>query len=244
MKLHTSALLLAAVGTLPAATLSVTRSAELAENSTFNIDDYGALDWAIWKNSGGTGAALATPTHFKAGANLISDLSVVGGGGFQGSINSVSNWDFIFTGSGGSPVSGTSTNVNGVFNDQLQTQGAGLGLNITLPTTDTYKISLFAAAYGVDGPGGLLTADLDGLVDTSGGVQGDFIAPKDMYLFTIIAQADTAGQVLNIEFINNDPTSGGNAHVLINAAAIQIVPEPGSLSLLGLAALPLLRRRR
>lgn len=229
---------------LSAATISISRSAELAENLTFNIDNYGALDWAIWKtDSGSTDAANAIPTNEKSGAAFISNLFLVGGGDFQTSTNSATNWDFDYTGGVNSPTSGTYSNVNGVFNSLLKTNGSGLSLTVKLPTTDTYQIFLWAAAFAIND--GQLTASLTGATNAvNNGMTGDFTAPKDMYLYTVTAKADSANDTVTLSLVNNDSSPQNLSHVLVNAAAVQLIPEPSSLLLCSVGALALLRRRR
>ena len=143
------------------------------------------------------------------------------------------------------PASSTLTDVNGVFHPVLRTVGNGVGLTVTLPTTGTYQITLYVAGYDTTSQ---LRATLPGLADP---VLNNSFAPgfpvssvKRMGIFTIEATADTAGDLLNLQ-LTNTSDSNENAHVMITAAAVQLIPEPSAMALAALAGgLALARRRR
>lgn len=227
-----------------AATISISRSAKLAEDLSFDIDNYGEKDWALWQKNAGTTSSNATPSNEKSGATLISSMSLVGtGSSFTASTNAAPNWDFSYTGGLKAPTSGISTDVNGVFNGTLKTQGNGVGLTITLPTTGTYNIYLWAAGFSLSN--GQLTATLANAPNAvSTGLTDDAATLKDMYLYTLTVQANAVNDVVSLSLINNDASPNNSSHVIISAAAIQLVPEPSTLLLYALGALALLRRRR
>lgn len=225
-----------------AAVLSVspTTATAQADNLTFDIAAAGGLDWALWKKvTADTNKEV--PTNSKLNGTAISDLSAFGGAGINTSGNSVPNWDFSYSG-GTSPASGTLTDVNGVFNSTLSTKGVGLSFTVTLPTTDLYQISIWTAGYGMSG---LLTASMPGASDSTGSFTADTGGIKDMFLFTINAQADVAGQAVTVSVVNNSTTGAtASSHVIISAIAVQQIPEPSALALCSLGVFGLLRRRR
>ena len=229
------------------ATLSIADAVSSANGSVINIDNTGGLDWSIWKKPGTTDASLGVATNTKASSSAISDLFIVGAANseFRASTSSTPDWDFTYTGGVNAPASSTLTDVNGVFHPVLRTVGNGVGLTVTLPTTGTYQITLYVAGYDTTSQ---LRATLPGLADP---VLNNSFAPgfpvssvKRMGIFTIEATADTAGDLLNLQ-LTNTSDSNENAHVMITAAAVQLIPEPSAMALAALAGgLALARRRR
>lgn len=254
MKTHfafaTASLLLTAFS--QAATLSLSNAVPSGSNAQININSFGALDWTIWKKAGSANAAGAAPSDSRSGGTAISDLYSVGGGtaGFRASTNSTPNWDFVFT--GGTPTaSGTVSDVNGVFHPDTGSAGKGVGLTVTLPTTNTYIITLFVAGFNTTTQ---LTASLAGATaltnSTFTPVSND---PKSMAYFQITATADAANSPVTLEIINTAlsnpslPGSGidANGHVMISAVAVQLIPEPTTavMGLISAATLAFRRRR-
>lgn len=246
-----------------AATLQVSNAAASPGGSVYNINDYGALDWAIWKRAAANpGSGYEVPSESKSGATAISNLTNVGGGtaGFRASVSSFPDWDFSFTGGTAAP-SGTISDVNGIFHPDTGSAGKGVGLTVTLPTTGTYLITLFVAGYNTTSS---LTASIAGassVVNTSftPNYPDDYDNnmatnnPKDMAIFQITASADNPGDAVTLEMVNTaisnpgTPTNGvdGNGHVMISAVAVQLIPEPSTaaISLLSAGFLSLRRRR-
>lgn len=224
------------------ATISIGDAVSSASNVTYDISSYGALDWAVWQKAAGTNAAYNVATNSKNGATAVSDLFLVGtGSGFRASTTSTPNWDFTFT-DGTSPTAGTISDANGVFHPTIGSSGKGVGLTVTLPTTSTYRITLFVAGYSTTSNLAVSLAGATTLNNTS--FTPVVSNPKSMAYFTIDATADTAGDVLRLEFTNTSATSS-DSHVMISAVAVQMIPEPSSAMLaLGTLAGGLLVRRR
>lgn len=249
---------LATLSAAGAATLAVSDAVASAGNLTYNISNYGALDWAVWQKVGGSSADYNQPTNSKSGATAVSNLINLGGGttGFRASTTSSPDWDFSF--SDGTSGAGLVTDANGVFHPNTTGTSAGgfpgrdkgIGLTVTLPTTDTYRITLFVAGYNTTTK---LTASLAGATAVENTTFTPLISnPKNMAIFTIDATADTANAVLNLGIINTalrNPDSGSttpnsDGHVMISAIGVQLIPEPSSLALAALSGLFLMRRRR
>lgn len=229
-----------------AATLQISNATTSPGGSVYNINDYGAVDWAIWKRAAANpGSGYEVPSESKSGATAISNLTNVGGGtaGFRASVSSYPDWDFSFTG-GTAASSGTITDANGIFHPDTGSAGKGMGLTVTLPTTGTYVISLFVAGYNTTTS---LTASLIGASNVANtsftpNFPDDYDNnpatnnPKDMALFQITATADNAGDAVTLQMINtalsNPGTPGnpidGSGHVMISAVAVQLIPEPST----------------
>lgn len=228
-----------------AATLSVADVLSSPNGTVYNLDDSGGLDWSVWKKVTGTDLTYNVATNTKASSTAISDLFLVGTTttpGYRASTNSSPTWDFTYTG-GVSPTEGTLADVNGVFHPDVAASGKGVGLTVTLPTTDLYRITLFVSGYDTIAS---LSASLSGattVTNTSFTPGLPVAAVKQTGYFTIDARADAIGDVLTLELINT--TNRTSSHVVIAAASVQVIPEPSSLVLLGaIPALGFIRRRR
>lgn len=234
------------------ATLSVSNATASASNTSYNLTSYGALDWEVWKKANGSNsAANAIATNSKAGGTALSDLFTVGAtsaAGFRASTTSTPNWDFTYT---DGTTAGPTDDANGVFHDTTGSAGKGVGLTVTLPTTGTYRITLFVAGYNTTT---LLTASLAGATTVTNSSFTPLVSdPKNMAIFQIDATADSINDVLNLQIVNtalSNPTTSStipdsNGHVMISAVAVQLIPEPSSavLALGSLAGCVLIRRR-
>lgn len=230
---------------LEAASLSVTDVFNTPNGGVYNLDTYGGLDWSVWKKPNGTDPAYNLATNTRASSSAISDLFLVGTtttAGYRASTSSPPTWDFSFTG-GTSPPATTLTDVNGVFHPDIGATGKGVGLTVTLPTTDVYRITLFVAGYDTTST---LTASLPGLTPVTNSTFTPGLPDagvKRTGYFTIDAGADVAGQALTLEFVNTSNNS--SSHVMIAAVAVQLIPEPSTpLAASVFFSLGLLRRRR
>lgn len=198
-----------------------------AANTSYNLTALGTVDWAFYDTTANPANGL--PTNDKLGGTSIGTMIALGGGSLRGSASSASEPDFAYT-DGTSPASGTGENPGGLFNTQLDTLNAGLRLTIDLPTTDTYTIYLWTAAFFARGA---FTASLSGFSDYTSLATDDSLgtSPKQSYLYTLTAQANTAGDDLTVSLIT-ETDRGSNAHVLLVGAAVGLVPEPATLTLL------------
>jgi hypothetical protein len=137
------------------------------------------------------------------------------------------------------------------------TTGPTGGMNLTvaggdlLPNTQ-YLVSLYTFDSGSTPEPQPRTANwLDGnnanaLVTTTSFSGGAHPTANDQYRFTGLATTDANGALLLLgrNTTANAAAGGVSIGVILNGFEVNVVPEPASLSLLTLAALPLLRRRR
>jgi hypothetical protein len=211
-----------------------------AANTSYNLTTLGTVDWAFYDTTANPANGL--PTNDKLGGTSIGTAIALGGGSLRGSSASAAEPDFTFT-DGTSPASGTGDNPGGLFNTQLDTLNAGLQLTIDLPTTDQYTIYLWTAAFFARGA---FTASLAGFSDYTSLATDDALgtSPKQSFLYTLTAQANTAGDDLTISLVT-ETDRGSNAHVLLVGAAVGLIPEPTTMTLLfaGLGLLVFLRDR-
>ena len=195
----------------------------------FDFAELGELDWAYWNTS--ESPASGVPTNEKAAATAIGSMVAVGGGDPRGSSSATRPFhDFSFI-DGTSPVADTVTNPSGLFNSQLGASGVGAGLSvgITLPTTNSYQVSVFGAVYRVATE---FRASLPGSVDytstslarTTGSASG---AEKTSGVFTLIVTPDNPGDVLTVQ-LTGVASYDGSAHAVISGIAISevIPPDP------------------
>jgi hypothetical protein len=230
-------------GTLDAASITGMYTAIL--DADFDLTALGTSDWAYWATT--SNPASGVPTNSKLGGTLISNISAVGGGNVRGSTSTTRPvYDFVFT-DGTTPTMGTADNVRGLFNTQLDMVGAGVALDLILPTTGTHTITLWVSGFNGAGE---LTASLSGATDYVNVTPlfgGD--AEKDSAYYTLTASPDTAGDILNLSYILNTDT-GSSSHVLISGVAISpaplvaAVPEPSTWTLASVAMLALGFARR
>lgn len=210
-------------------------------DADFNLTTLGTVDWAYW-----TGQGTGTPSNEKLTGTLIGNITAIGGDGVSGSTSStLPAFDFDFV-DGTSPVTGTANNPTGRFNNPTNTAGIGVSLDLTLPTTDTYTINLFASAFRVDIS--TFTASIDGASDfVSTGLDHAGSGSKQGGLYTLSVTPDTAGDVLSLDLILTDIGSNGFANVGYSAITVSAtpIPEPASaaVAMMGLGLLATRRRR-
>jgi len=208
-----------------------------------NLTTQGDLDWAIW-NLNGTAVVPGTPTNRK---NLVSPatpfigptLSTVGGGSLRGPSSGQTGTKLFSYTDGISPTSLASSTQGVIFNNQVNTVGAGLQVNITGVVGQETTVYVWATGFGVTGT---MTASLAGAADVVLSTQafGSVRAPT---LFTFTFTPTLATDQLNLSYVTTTSTSG-SGHVGIQAIAVSAVPEPSKAVLCFLGLMGLLRRRR
>jgi len=217
-----------------AATVSIS-SASAVDNPNYDLTNtYGIGDWAYWAST--ADPASGAPSNEKSGASLIGDMSVVGGGNLRGSTSgNVPAYDLDFA-DGTSAVSGTASNLIGLFNSQLQEVGAGLQLDVVSPTADPFNIFAWGTAYNA---GGTLTATVGAASDADALLNyGGSRSPGRFY--TVAVDPDFIGQTVNLS-LELTADNGGFANVslagvAVDTAARTVIPEPATFLIWSLLA--------
>lgn len=201
--------------------------------SNFSVDltTLGSADWAYWD-----GGALAR-ADYKNVPSSISDLTLIGSptpSDFGG------RWGGLYTWSDGT------NDLNSPPNQYGMTQAFGdinEGFRLTVPADTTpRRLVLY---LGTASATGQLTATL------SDGSAPPFVNSQSalaMHSYAIDYQAGSAAQTLTLDWIKTE-VSGGQSNILIQAAALQVIPEPSTFiiwSLLGALGITIgwCRRRR
>lgn len=224
------------------------------DNATavYDLTSIGDVDWAYWNSS--ASPASGTASNDMSGGFGIGTISGTGGETAVRGTSSTGGIQADFTYSNGSgTASGTAFNPNGLFNTNISAGGYGVELDFTLAEAgQQYEISVWTAGFAtqfatVVGSMTGATSYSSGSVGGTGGsgYYGDFGNPKEQYLYTFRVIADNANDVFNFS-IATAGTTGSSRHVLINAASIAAVPEPGSYALLAgfcMLGFVMLRRR-
>ncbi|MGC4002005.1 MAG: hypothetical protein QM811_02190 [Pirellulales bacterium] len=199
-----------------------------------NLSSAGSVDWAYWSSALGA-SAPGTPTNSKLSATPIGSITSIGAGTLRGSSSTNVNGRFTYT-DGTSPTASTAPGqaITGLFNETLNTNNVGVSLPISLPTTDTYLITLWVSGFNATGA---MTASLTGATnytDSSLAFQGT----KNAGYYTFLAKADTAGDTLTLNYVTAS-NSNASSHVLIAAATVAIapIPEPSTFAVLAFGAI-------
>lgn len=234
---------------LVAATLDGTYTEITSSNATADLTALGQTDWAYWDT--GANPATGVPANRKLGGSLIGDIYPIGGSGLRGSSSTTQPENSFTFSDGTSPMMGSVSQPTGVFNQTLDSNGTGVGLDILLPSANaTYTVSVFGAAFGGDAE---FTAMLDGAMDYTNTTLSDTGSnPKDAALYTLEVVPDSPGDILSLSMLLQNSTSQFG-HTLINGVAVtqvnNLVPEPVSIAIwtllgLSLAGFGYVRRQR
>ncbi|WP_309399781.1 PEP-CTERM sorting domain-containing protein [Cerasicoccus maritimus] len=212
------------------------------QSTTWDLTALGTDDWEYWSTT--ASSFDGSPTNFKSGGNgSLSDLYAVGGGGLRGTGSSALTDIHISYTDGSSPTSADAS-LRGAFNSQLSVEGAGVGLDITLPTTDTYEVKIFTGGYFDSSAGsvGTFTATLDGATTyTDSSLISTVNNPKAGIVYTLLVTPDSANDVLSVSMVlSSRQGTNGNQHTYMAAVTVSQVPEPATYALFaGLAMLGL-----
>lgn len=209
-----------------------------ADSSTRALPSVAGSDWAYWATTG----TVTGPTNTSAEGGRNFAISAVGTTptSFLGS-GSAAGTKFTYT-NGESPVSqGTAFAVGGIRTNLVSTAAVDTGLQVTLSSfTQTSRIQLWTFNYIASSTlnvylGGSSTVAYTHDVTSSP-------SGKPGYLYTFDFEPTSTSDQIRIEFIQK---SGADlaSNIGFQAIAITPIPEPSAV-LLGLAALPLMARRR
>jgi len=217
-----------AAASVQAATLSGTFTG-LTSGTHFNLTDLGTNDWAYWGATGTPASVSGVATNTKSGGDsLIGDLYATGTGATLTTSTGDTEAVFDFT-DGTSPAS-ASTIATGLLASPFNTNDVGVGLDIVLPTTEEYTIYIWASSYQANQA--RLTVSLSGASDYSATVGSNGAGTKQTVFYTITAQADNPGDVLTINQVMVSSAGNTFSHVLLSGAAISVIPEPSTATLL------------
>jgi len=199
----------------------------------------GVLNTSIWNNFGG--ASSASPQV------VVADI-----GGTSTAVGTTVSWSSANTwaSSGAGEENNTATGENGdLMGGYLDTAGAGgTGVSITvagIPSVPSFDVYVYMQG-GVTGRGGTYAIGASSKEHTgdaafTGAFLEDTLDPGTTPGSNYIVFHNLTGTGFTL---TTTPTIGNPARAPVNAIEIVQTPEPGSLSLLGLAATGLLARRR
>ncbi len=239
-------------GQLSAATIMGAISADTPSDSvSYDLSALGTSDWAIWHNpatEANSTTVLADPSVSKAGSTIIGNIVPVGGSTTVRSSDSNTrpSTDFSYGSDATTGIGGSVTNAIGYFNSSLNTTDVGVGLSITLPTADTYEVTIFTALFGDTenrGTVGDFEATIGTATYSNSGQTDDSVTAKNSYFYTLLVTSDQPGNILQISNTLSE-AGAANSHTLINGAAVRVVPEPSIFAMLSIAGLMAFRRRR
>ena len=229
---------------LSAATLMGTRTTVGPSAPAFNLTTIGTSDWAYWETA--ANPATGTPTDEKSGATIVSSMIAIGGGSVRGS-SSATRPNASFSWMDGANVAmGSQTRATGLFNSDIDTGNRGVGMTITIPTTETYQITVWTYNFG---GAGTFSASLPGATTYSNTTASSLNSdPKASYFYTLTVTPDAVNGTANVLSLQNllvtDDTGRSNTNVGISGVAVSVVPEPSSVFLVSLASMTLLGFRR
>lgn len=220
-----------------AAVISIT--SEDVGNVSFDLTTYGTSDWAYWAQTADPLTAPLAPSNEKASAGFIGSITAVAGNGIRGSTSTTKPpYDFSFT-DGSSTVSGSVSDIIGVFNRSLGTTGnnTGVQLDVTAPSADPFVIYVWGTSFQSTGN---LTATIGIATDNDSTlVHEGTRSPGKLY--TIAVTPDSAGQTVNVRMMHTNSTNDFS-NASISAVAV-VVPEPSTLAIVAVGSLALALRR-
>lgn len=245
--------------TSQAGTLSNGSQSPRFNGETVDLNAVGSEDWAVFGFFPPEGAF----SPFPAVANLTASASKPGGSVINETLSQSSVQDGLVDLSPFTDTTiGFDSDSNGtpdLFGGVNMRNFVGFGLNIVYGDGDTFTLSLAAdetlrtlTLYMLISTGAIegVTATLDAALadasapDLSFDVTSTAVNPFDEIFAIEVQYAADAPTTLDIivSGVDTYPNNGGTGIGLV-AAAVQVVPEPGTAALVGLSPLVLLCRR-
>ncbi len=201
-------------------------------STAYDLTALGELDWAYWSSTADPFSGVAS--NSKSGGDLIGNLTAHNGTTIRGTTSDRTVTDVSFS-DGVAPVSGSVSNIRGVFNGSVNTVGAGISVAVDLPDADTlYNITVWVSGQGIgELYEGLMTASL-----TSGGATpytdtslDSTSKPKTdgYYNFTVSSDVDDDIFNMTYELASGSGTYNYFSHTIISSVAVSTIPEPASI---------------
>ncbi|MDF3129357.1 PEP-CTERM sorting domain-containing protein [Kiritimatiellaeota bacterium B1221] len=204
-------------------------------STVYDLTALGELDWAYWSSTADPFSGVAT--NSKSGGTLIGNLTLHNGTTMRGTTADRTVTDVSFS-DGASSLSGSVSNIQGVFNNSVNTTGAGISVAVDLPDAATvYHITVWVSGQGIGSASsefeGLMTASLNSggaaaYTDTSL-VAGSKPKADGYYNFTVSSDVDD--DIFNMTYALSDGSGSDNyfSHTIISSVAVSTIPEPASI---------------
>jgi hypothetical protein len=242
MKKLTIAMMLVLVGyglSANAASITLTREYDgdlVADpNSPYNMTARGEADWKFWNNS------LTVPLEQKNGGSGIGDLSFTagtGGGTFSSGISG-RNPLYSFT-DGTSTASRTDWDNKAIFKSPTVD---GINDTISFTVAASTKQSALYIVAGVQEGTLEISASLAGATDQTDQYVQTGNNPL-MALYKLVYTADSDSDLLTVSWKKTAVDNGDASYIFVQSAALSVIPEPATLSMIASAGLALLLLRR
>jgi hypothetical protein len=225
-------------GSVSAATLAGSLTTSVA--SPVDLTAMGTLDWATWDYRTGATGTSGVASNRKLGGTAIGVASALKGTprGITGTIASPAP-AYGYT-DGTSPTSLSNTLIGALTDTQVNVVGSGVRVSVAGDPTRPLTVNVYLSGFnGV----GAFTATLNGAAQYFDDGVSYVSSIRTPALYTLTFQPDSATDLLTIQYAVESLSGGGNANMDLQAIAVS-VPEPGSLGVLGVGVVGLMRRRR
>lgn len=206
-------------------------------SSPVNLTNEGPVDWAIWDAQAAGSGTSGAPSNRKLGGTAIGNMSAVVGTP-RGITGTFAPPTYTYT-NGTSPTSATAASIGAITDTSVNVVGSGWRLSVTGDPLTTETVKFYVAGFNGTGT---FTATLNGATayTDSSRVYG---GTRTGALYTLNFKPDSISDLLQVSYVLQSVSGGGNANVDLQAVAVS-VPEPGGLGLLAIGAVGVMRRRR